>query len=710
MKTIGLIGSCGYLGSIIYEKLKLNKNYNIVCYDRSNINVFPEHIQKSSKDITVDEINQCDIIIYLAGCCKKNICDTITYEELYKINVNELVNIVKNMNSNQLCIYASTAAIYSNNESIISSETDSINSKIFNNYELSMYEREIEVNKLNKNTIALRMGSVIGLSKNMKLDMLLNAIYYQAFLTKEINIWNPKSYRAILWREDLTNIIEVIIEYKNLFNKGEIFNLSSFNTTVYNSAKYVADNLNINCNIINDFNNIGFQMDCSKLYKLFNYTPIGANYTIYNEFTRNKTKFLEIVNNTIKINNKKCILCKNSLTSIVDLGNQPLANNLQEKRRDNIEKYPLELFRCKNCFHTQLGHFINREVLFKKYLYESGVSQTSKEYFSNFAENYTNKFSNKKNKNILEIACNDGSQLDEFYKKGWKTYGVDPAENIVVKAIEKNHNVKCAFWGNTTNNVKFYSIDFDLIVAQNVFAHVTNPIDFLQNCIEIMNNNTLLVIQTSQANMYENGEFDTIYHEHISFFTIQSMKKLVENVGCSLINVYKTSIHGVSYVFEIKKGKYSVDLELLNEEIKKDLYEDSKYINYSLSVKNKKCQALEFLKKYKNNNYNIIGYGAAAKGIVFLNYIFDSNPSALMPEYIIDESLLKIDLFTPSTNIEIKSIDIINKYTNKLFIIILAWNFYEEIIYKIKKFKLLNNINIIIETVCFFPKIKIDIL
>ena len=106
------------------------------------------------------------------------------------------------------------------------------------------------------------------------------------------------------------------------------------------------------------------------------------------------------------------------------------------------------------------------------------------------------------------------------------------------------------------------------------------------------------------------------------------MKNLVEDYGCSLINVYKTSIHGVSYVFEIKKGKHTVDLELLNEEIKNELYEDSKYINYSISVKNKKIQALELLKKYKNNYYNIIAYGAAAKGIVFLNYIFDSNSNA----------------------------------------------------------------------------------
>ena len=710
MKTIGLIGSCGYLGSLIYEKIKLSKNYNIICYDRSNTNVYPEHIKKSAKEITVDEINQCDIIIYLAGCSNKKICDTILYKDLYNNNVDSILHIVKNMNSNQLCIYSSTSKLYLNNNNDINIELDNINIKKLDNYELSMYEREIEVNKLNKNTIALRLGSVIGLSNNMNIDTFLNALYYQAFLTKKINIWNPTSYRSILWYEDLNNIIELIIDKKNLFNKPEIFNLSSFNTSVYDAAKYVADKLNIKCNIVNDFNNIGFQMDCSKLYKLLNYTPIGTDHIIYNEFTKNKNKFLEIVNNTIKINNKKCILCKNQLTSIVNLMNQPLANNLQDTRKDDIEKYPLELFRCKNCFHTQLGHFINREVLFKKYLYESGVSQTSKEYFSNFAQSYTNKFSDKKNKNILEIACNDGSQLDEFFKRGWKTYGVDPAENIVVKSVEKGHNVKCAFWGNTTNNVKFDSVEFDLIVAQNVFAHVTNPIDFLENCIEIMNDSTLLVIQTSQANMYENGEFDTIYHEHISFFTIQSMKNLVEDYGCSLINVYKTSIHGVSYVFEIKKGKHTVDLELLNEEIKNELYEDSKYINYSISVKNKKIQALELLKKYKNNYYNIIAYGAAAKGIVFLNYIFDSNSNALMPEYIIDESSLKINLFTPCTNIEIKSIDIINKYTNKLFIIILAWNFYEEIINKIKKFKLLNNINTIIETVCFFPLIKIDIL
>lgn len=699
--NIALVGSGGYVGSIIYNFLKLKKTNIITCFDKKTNNIL---------NLTKIEINKYDIIIYMAGVCKKKDIEQLNYKEIHDININELLYIVKNMNDTQICIYSSTASLYSNNDKI-SNENDSIDTNLLNKYELSMYNREVEINKINKRTIGLRMGSVIGLSKGMKIDMLYNALYYQALFTNNINIWGGNNYRSILWYEDLLNIVDLIIQNKNKIMKPEIYNLASFNIKIQDAANYIKDKLNLKINILDSgIHNSGFQISSIKICNVFKYKMTGTPDIIHNFFINNKHNFIEVLNNSNNIDTKKCILCNNIIDLFINLGKQPLANHLLITP-DNVEKYPLELYRCKNCNHTQIGYFINREILFKHYLYESGVSYTAKQYFLDFAKKYTNIYNNIKDKTILEIACNDGSQLDEFSKLGWNTYGIDPAQNIVIKAKEKGHKVECGFWGNYINTTIFKNINIDLIVAQNVFAHVVNPIDFLNNCVEIMHDNTLLVIQTSQAAMYKNNEFDTIYHEHVSFFTIKSMKYAVESVGCYLKNVYKTNIHGISYVFEIMKGVKNINLPLLEEEINNGLYDNTTYINYSRSVYNTKIMATKILSEYKKNNFNIIAYGAAAKGNVFLNYIFDSDNNKLLPEYIIDESKLKISRYTPCTNILITDISILTKYSNKkIIIIILAWNFSEEIINKLQQYIKLYNINIYVECICFFPIFKNKIL
>ena len=706
---VALFGYNGYIGSLVYNFLKKYSTIELTCYSKNIKLNNNTHIYSFTKE----EINTYDVIIYMAGICKKKDIETLEYENIYNINVNELLNIVKNMNDNQVCIYSSTASLYiNNNQYNISKENDDINKSILNKYELSMYEREIQINKLNKKTIGLRMGSVIGLSKNMKLDMLYNALYYQALFTNNINIWGAHNYRSILWYQDLLNIIYLIIQNKDSIKIPEIYNIGSFNITIYDAANYIKDKLNINTNILNNnISTLGFQIDSMKICKQFNYNMVGTPEIIHNFFINNKYMFTEIINNSINIDTKNCIICNNNIELIVSLDKQPLANCLLSTEEKDLDKYLLELYRCKRCNHTQLGYFIDREILFKHYLYESGTSNTAKKYFLEFAKKYTDKYNYKNDKSVFEIACNDGSQLDAFLELGWKTYGIDPAQNIVIKARKKGHNILCEYWGNYINTNLFKDITFDLIVAQNVFAHVINPIDFLKNCVDIMNDNTLLVIQTSQANMYKNNEFDTIYHEHVSFFTIKSMKYAVESVGCYLKNVYKTNIHGISYVFEIMKGSNIINLPLLENEINDGLYEDKLYIDYKFNIHNIKNIVINILNTYKDNKYNIIGYGAAAKGNVFLNYIFESKKHRLAPECIIDEAILKINKYTPCIKIPIKDINILNNYNNKkVLIIILAWNFADEIINKLKSYIKINNIIGEFEYIYFFPKIYNGIL
>lgn len=369
-----------------------------------------------------------------------------------------------------------------------------------------------------------------------------------------------------------------------------------------------------------------------------------------------------------------CICCgNNNLFEILDLGAQPPANSFHHKDVELVS-YELKLMGCDSCWHTQLSVAVDPAELFKNYLYVSGTSQTLKDYFDWFAKKYDIKNNLDKPK-VLDIACNDGTQLDSFNKLGWETWGVDPAENLNPISTEKGHNVICDFWNQ---RVASKLTTFDIIVAQNVFAHTADLTEFLQACKLVMSDNSTLVIQTSQANMFENNEFDTIYHEHISFFSTLSMKTVCERNGLFLNNVYKTDIHGTSYVFEI--GKEQVFTDIVQTQIDEENYRYSKdfFANYRKSAAECLKDLKDFVSKQRQLGKKIIGYGAAAKGMTVLN------AGNIELDFIIDDNPLKQGLLTPGMNIPVYSSEHLHYIDHPVIFIPLAWNFYDEIVKRVK--------------------------
>jgi hypothetical protein len=319
--------------------------------------------------------------------------------------------------------------------------------------------------------------------------------------------------------------------------------------------------------------------------------------------------------------------------------------------------------------------------MFKHYLYVSGTTQTLRDYFDVFAKK-TLEY-NPKAKNILDIASNDGTQLDSYKKLGLTTYGIDPAENLYDNAVIKDHNIICDYF-NINVIDKFNDTKFDIITAQNVFAHNKYTVDFLRSCKAIMNDESVLFIQTSQANMVLNNEFDTIYHEHLSFFNTKSMKTLVERCGLVLSDVFKTDIHGTSYVFVITKkdlGRTGVQ-EMLEFEQKNGLYDVLTYPQYALKCYKATYDLKNKLQELKNEGYILVGYGAAAKGNTLLNF------GKIELDIIIDDNPLKQNLYTPGMNIPIQSseylVNSLSLVKGKVAFIPLAWNFYTEIKSRIK--------------------------
>ena len=392
----------------------------------------------------------------------------------------------------------------------------------------------------------------------------------------------------------------------------------------------------------------------------------------------------------------KCLACTNKNNLFLDLGNQPLANNYHEKD-ETCDTYPLKIMYCSNCFHCQLSHAVNPDIMFKTYKYVSGTSQTGINFFKKNAE-----FINDYKKNIgkiLDIASNDGTQLDFFKSLGWETYGVDPAENLCPIAKNKGHNIICDFWNE--NAAKQLPI-MDVITAQNVFAHTKYVDDFLQNCKLIMDDNTSLFIQTSQKNMIVNSEFDTTYHEHISFYNTMSMKNLVERNELFLNRIMEADIHGNSYIFEISK-KYNNENnnieKYLQEEKEKKIYDNLTYQEFNVKTKNIIFNLKHELSRFEKDGYKCVGYGAAAKGQTVLCY------ANIFLDYIIDENSLKIGLYSPKLNIPIVDINhFINDTTDNIVVIILAWNFSSEIKEKIRKYKGKRNIYIV---EAYFPEVVI---
>jgi 2-polyprenyl-3-methyl-5-hydroxy-6-metoxy-1,4-benzoquinol methylase len=399
------------------------------------------------------------------------------------------------------------------------------------------------------------------------------------------------------------------------------------------------------------------------------------------------------MNNYKEIYNCRC--CDGAIETILDLTDQPLANSYH-KIGESLELFPLKMNVCKKCFHIQLGIVVTPDIMFKNYLYVSGTTNTLKEYFDFFSRFSIERFKNyfgKKPKNILDIACNDGTQLDYYKNRGLETFGVDPAENLH-HLSSKNHEVVCDYF--PTNQLKK---KFSLITAQNVFAHTNDIKSFLEECYNLLDDDGILYIQTSQANMVFNNEFDTAYHEHLSFFNSLSMKTIVEKCNLKLNNVYKFDIHGTSYIFEISKTSYDSNIEsIIKLEESKGLYDLNTYYTFAENAKQITFNLKNKINELKGLGYKIIGYGAAAKGMTLLNY------GNIQMDYIIDDNELKHDLLTPGTDVLIKSINFLDEMRQeKIAFVPLAWNFYDEIRNRIK-IKRENKEDLFIK---YFPKIEV---
>ena len=396
----------------------------------------------------------------------------------------------------------------------------------------------------------------------------------------------------------------------------------------------------------------------------------------------------------------KCLVCGRDTEQILSLGEQPLANSYHLED-EILPSYPLTLRLCKICFHAQLGEAVAPDLLYKNYLYTSGTSKTLRDYFDTFvkrASDHAIEHGDDQKSRVLEIASNDGTLLGKFAEAGWETLGVDPAENLQVEASKKSKTI-CGYWdGSTAAQV---GDQWDIIVAMNVLAHVSNPLSFLKACKMSMNKNTSLYIQTSQCKMFERGEFDTIYHEHHSFFSVLSMMQLALRAGLRVADVTIEPVHGDSYLFRLDRGNPDMVgrsvMNLQQSEMLAGRYNDWSYTTFASGVKLSLSTCRATLGFLTDQGRTIVGYGAAAKGNTFLN------AGKIELDWIVDDNPLKVGLLTPGMDIQIRPVSSLVDVKN-LAVVVLAWNFWDETVSKVKALRH-NPDDIFIR---FFPQLKVQ--
>ena len=379
--------------------------------------------------------------------------------------------------------------------------------------------------------------------------------------------------------------------------------------------------------------------------------------------------------NECRISNSK------DLTKVLDLGLQPLANSLKKKQYENENKYPLTLSYCEKSSLLQLNETINKEILFDKYVWVSSTSSTAKNYANTFFSSITQNIQlEKHNDLIIEIASNDGTFIKPFVDNGFKkVIGVDPAKNICDLANQKNIYTINAYWDEEcSKNIEKKYGKAKLIIARNVIPHVSELNSVISGVEKILFEDGIGVFEIHDANIIFNElHYDSVYHEHLCFFTLKSITYLLNKFNLYPFEIKKSPISGGSFViyFSKKKNVVSKELELamVNEENSR-INNIESWKKFALKVEDHKEKMQEILSNYSTKK--IVGFGSSARSQTFLNYC---NFNEKNIDMIIDNNSMKQNLYSPGTNIKIVDFKTgINFHPDVIFI--LAWNFKDEII------------------------------
>jgi 2-polyprenyl-3-methyl-5-hydroxy-6-metoxy-1,4-benzoquinol methylase len=384
----------------------------------------------------------------------------------------------------------------------------------------------------------------------------------------------------------------------------------------------------------------------------------------------------------------KCNYCKKKIRNIfLNLGKTPPANSLLSKKKDikNEKIFDLVVYVCETCWLVQTKQVADKKIFFNdEYPYFSSISKSWLKHCEIFANKSIKKFRLNKRSTVIEIASNDGYLLQYFKKKKIPCLGIEPTKNTAKICKKKGIRVMQKFFSYELS--KKIKKKADLIICNNVLAHVPDLIDFIKGLENLIKDNGIISVEFPHLkNLISKVQFDTIYHEHYFYFSLISLNKIFDKYNLKIINVDKINTHGGSLRIDIckKENPKSISnkvVKILKEEKNFGLNNLKTYLNFKNKVYNLKKKSLTFINKCNLNKKKIYAYGAAAKGITFLNYLQIKKNDI---KYIFDASKFKINKFLPSSHIQILSPNEIFK-TKPNYLLILPWNLSKEISSELK--------------------------
>ncbi|MBT5398910.1 class I SAM-dependent methyltransferase [bacterium] len=408
----------------------------------------------------------------------------------------------------------------------------------------------------------------------------------------------------------------------------------------------------------------------------------------------------------------RCKFCNTKIKEpCFDLGSTAVSNDLiiQEKLNHSEKIYPLVFYVCPKCFLAQTEQYQKGyEIFSDDYVYFSSCSSYWLEHSKRYVENVIDKLGLDDQSFVLEIASNDGYLLTNFVEKNIRCLGIEPTRSTALEAMKKGIPTIVDFFNLELADILIKDgHKADLIIANNVLAHVPNINDFIASFKKVLKRNGTITIEAPHLlNLIEENQFDTIYHEHFFYFSVFNLINIFKEHDLSIYDIEELKTHGGSIRLYVTHTNSSIDAnsdkrsvhEVLNRELNCGIDSLEYYNNLKTNAFKTKIIALQYLLEKKSNGKKIIAFGAAAKGNTFLNYCGIKKD---IIDVVVDETPYKIGRYMPQSKIPIVPFEEIKKLRPDI-IVLLPWNHKDEIVEKLVFTREWG-----CEIVVFIPKLKV---